>query len=185
MDLLFRLVLRKGRLHTPNRQIDGLTYSREDIVRLSKLTNREIPHGEYIAAKVHPNLFHLTSCRLDLRPPSLILYNKKNTHAFGLYVPKDYMKYYNRGIYFGYPKCCITAFAREGQCRDIGWWSGTGYVPCPKCALEPQESVMSGIASRRKAVTPFPIHDVTSPAYRIHLYEQACLGNLNPDTYCR
>ncbi len=46
--------------------------------------------------------------------------------------------WYKLGIYFGYPKCCITEFiyhiqTKTSHTRGKRKFDGTGYVPCMKC----------------------------------------------------
>ena len=58
-----------------------------------------------------------------------------------------------RGMGYGYPHCCITAFcedtaagrspARERE--KLGWRSdGSGYVPCQACVGAPEAQFPSG-----------------------------------------
>jgi hypothetical protein len=69
--------------------------------------------------------------------------------------------WYQNGLLFGYPVCCIEHFVQNGK-HEEGPWIGTGYIACPKCAPEARKDfrkfVAENITPNRKFHKPFP-HD--------------------------
>lgn len=85
------------------------------------------------------------------------------------------MSFVLAGLYFGYPRCCITDFvARFDERRRLGKrdvvpneaWVGTGFRPCPTCrprCITPEKFeafVAERITPHRICETPFPEGDV-------------------------
>ncbi len=60
----------------------------------------------------------------------------------------------DKGVYFGYPPCCIDAFL---QCESVdSAFDGTGFKTCKKCSERPYLEVLEEINSRRKHHERFP-----------------------------
>lgn len=68
------------------------------------------------------------------------------------------------GMQMGYPSCCIRMFVMVPLAADRNWpnpWEGTGYIPCPHCAVKPMMTVQGLINSNRDpALPPFPSKEV-------------------------
>lgn len=68
------------------------------------------------------------------------------------------------GQSLGYPSCCIRMFIMTPLAEDRDWpnpWEGTGYVPCPACAVKPMMEVMGRInSSRHESYPRFPSEKV-------------------------
>lgn len=69
----------------------------------------------------------------------------------------------NKGIYYGYPRCCIDDFlvtVEDFQVRRIRRLprklTGTGYVPCPICNEKTEEELKDVINKNRVCPIPFP-----------------------------
>ena len=80
---------------------------------------------------------------------------------------------FEHGAYYGYPQCCINAFAADLiQMYTTGFfptrqrgedtpWYGTGFIPCDKHAEEiikrdSLDDIELEIAENRKCPEPFP-----------------------------
>lgn len=77
------------------------------------------------------------------------------------------MNLMERGLYFGYPICCVLEFCHKYQMGShVGVpdskFTGTGYVPCAACAEQPVEDVLAYIKKHRHAPTPFQMYTPTS-----------------------
>jgi len=84
--------------------------------------------------------------------------------SFELFAP-DPVFFIDKGVYFGYPDCCITDFlSRVG----VGWsictdeqksvLDGHGFIPCHECALKIIEGkeTLSSLIKDRECKTPYP-----------------------------
>lgn len=87
------------------------------------------------------------------------------------YNPLELIYLYNQnsrftrfGVFFGFPSCCIQAFIK-GETQQVMKnypnlpSNGTGYVPCPSCALKVIDNwsaVQKEIQNRRTFSMPFP-----------------------------
>lgn len=67
------------------------------------------------------------------------------------------------GIWFGFPKCCISAFEQLAHIsKNTDNWPliGTGFVPCEECATtKTEEQLLQEIAANRFCPVPFPNGD--------------------------
>lgn len=69
-----------------------------------------------------------------------------------------------RGLFYGYPTCCIRFFVTEWfALRDAGedfpnLCKGTGFIPCPVCNATYTDDEMIGKINeaRAKTLAPFP-----------------------------
>jgi len=75
----------------------------------------------------------------------------------------------SRGIYYGYPQCCIDWFVQniEVPFPDIAELNekqeavhnGTGFIPCPACAELVTKETLFSLISNRQCKTDFPVGD--------------------------
>jgi hypothetical protein len=78
--------------------------------------------------------------------------------------PSQPLRYSAFGNHFGFPECCVTAFATDfcNTTRNLypeGPWMGTGFIPCACCAesaLDFDKFVAERITPNRLCPTPFP-----------------------------
>lgn len=80
--------------------------------------------------------------------------------------PIEEMNLMERGLYFGYPVCCVLEFCRKYQMGcHVGVpnskFIGSGYVPCPACVEQPVEDVLAYIQKHRHAPSPFQMYTPT------------------------
>ena len=79
--------------------------------------------------------------------------------------PIEEMNLMERGMYFGYPVCCVLQFCHNYEMGHAGIpdskFTGTGYVPCAACAEQPVEDVLAYIQKHRHAPTPFQMYTPT------------------------
>jgi hypothetical protein len=70
--------------------------------------------------------------------------------------------WYQNGIRYGFPVCCVLHFLQMKLPHEKGPWTGTGYIPCPQCApharADFRKFVAEHITPNRKFHKPFP-HD--------------------------
>ncbi len=60
----------------------------------------------------------------------------------------------DKGLYFGYPPCCVEAFL-NGESVD-SLFDGTGFKTCQKCSKRPYLDVLEEINRNRKHHERFP-----------------------------
>lgn len=60
------------------------------------------------------------------------------------------------GKLFGFPSCCVAHYVAHGGRWYQGDFKGSGFVPCPACAMRTFDDVVSEIQSKRIYTTPFP-----------------------------
>lgn len=83
----------------------------------------------------------------------------------------DNLPVLENGVIYGYPKCCREYFDKrcysiaEGYPDDVDTsprkvpLNGTGYVPCPKCRRESEQTLIDRINAARLLPTAFPNSD--------------------------
>ena len=64
--------------------------------------------------------------------------------------------WYNTGVHFGFPECCIEAFLEEDYDFPPTSFDGTGYRPCKLCSEKEPEELIKYINANRKHPKPFP-----------------------------
>jgi len=64
--------------------------------------------------------------------------------------------WYNTGVHFGFPECCIQAFLDEAYEFPRTPFDGTGYKPCKSCADRCPEELVMSINRNRKHPKSFP-----------------------------
>ena len=65
------------------------------------------------------------------------------------------------GLTYGYPKCCVKHFVLtfDNDRRINLPLHGTGYKPCPSCAVKSEEDLLEAINLNRNYPYEFPITD--------------------------
>jgi len=77
------------------------------------------------------------------------------------YIPSYIVNFVVKGLYFGYPECCIDEFVRsfiDGfavKCKRRKF-NGTGFVPCAACNKKSKKEILAYIKSHRQCKLPFP-----------------------------
>lgn len=160
--------------------IGGDVYSRELIERLNVLLDDPIPVDTYMS--LHRQHFTLITVdgEQEVDGAELLLYSNASQKAYAVYVKLKDHDGYEHGIYYGYAKCCIVDFPGA---RQPGWWVGTGYIPCHKCAGRSRSEVVRGIEERRLAAAPFPDHQKNPQEDEIGFLEAFAHGKLYLSNY--
>lgn len=76
--------------------------------------------------------------------------------------PSQTLNWLLRGIFYGYPSCCIKEFLETGigEFRAKAPHYGTGFLCCKACDSKTPESLTSEISTQRFADSAFPdAHD--------------------------
>lgn len=64
--------------------------------------------------------------------------------------------WYNHGIHFGYPECCIEAFInKRDNLAEHSFFTGSGFRPCKTCATKEPSELIKIINKNRKDPIPF------------------------------
>lgn len=71
---------------------------------------------------------------------------------------KNTSQWIKAGLWFGYPKCCITQFIGDdipGRNRDVSYG---GFIPCDGCAqrIRDKEITIEDLIQNRVEPKPFP-----------------------------
>lgn len=191
---MFKLRVVPGVLTGPGQSTVGHLFSPEDIERLNAISDRSMELGVYTS--LHTQRFMLGVSGSGIIPADgfhRLLHDPITQRTYGIGIDKADRWAFCHGRYYGYAACCIKSYdARRARIQRgevnlrqddqdldaVSWWDGTGFRPCPVCALLPEAEVVAGITSRRMAWSVFPESRSAEAFQSVDFLEKFCSGAL-------